>query len=1185
MSNSMEPDFAQLGLLIDEFTARVRAGERPQIDDYAARYPQFARDIRELFPTLLTMEHVGVDGSEVRVTASGKTPQQLGEYRILREIGRGGMGVVYEAEQESLGRHVAIKVLPYHALMDPKHLTRFHREARAVAQLHHSNIVPVFGVGEHEGIHYYAMQFIRGLGLDLVLDEMRRLRDSTEGAQPSEVASAIYSRHGIGSDAQQAEPFSPNNAPSEQVLVDHVELTEDANEKVAASFDQATNLGDSSGASGNSSSGSMSGYQLYKNVARIGSQVADALVCAHAQGILHRDIKPSNLLIDSSGNAWVTDFGLAKTLEEDLTHTGDLVGTLRYMAPERFRGWSDPRSDVYSLGLTLYEMLTLRPAFREADRAEIIRRVMYANPPRPRQIDPHIPRDLETIVLKATEKEPLSRYQTASELAEDLNRFAADKPIVARRTSMQQLLWLWCRRNPMAAVLSGVIGLLLILLAASSLAYAMHAQRSLASVLSAENSAVEANRRAEVSLFHAYVAQARSVRRTRQPGQRIESLLAISKATELLQRLQLDGDWRATLRNEAIASMSLIDLQVDRRWPGDQYGPRSSHLRWAIDSTVERYARELEGGDVAVYRMVDNELLMRFSGEPHAGKVRPYFEFSSDGRYLGQYAVAKDGQTIVRLFDLVDQRPMFDKPLASIGEAYWRQIAFSPDSQHFLYQAPDMSLQIVSLPSLETRSVPIDNCLSYMSFSPDGKYLAVDVAYTTVWVANTETMELACRFEHPAEVTAVAWSMDGSLLAAACGDKVTYVWQIFDSSQPIAKCIGHTGAVRNVAFGPDSMLVTTSWDQTTRLWNALSGEELMRTESFGGRRFSADGQWLGFEYAGQSIGRFRLIGGSECRLLGGLNVGSSSVVQGLSFSKDSSLLASTAGKELAIWDTSIGDCLERNTTYDSTSTVSFHPESSELFVCGGKGLDRWKVNRDEATSAFLGLTDRTTLLTSNGGTTPAASRIRLNRVFVSEVYDGAARIVNLNTPNRTVEIHDNDWMNSPALSPNGKWASAGSWKTPHWSVWDTTTGEEIVRRPTRLDGAAVTFSPDSQWLLVREADEVNFVSTSDWESKSTLRRDQPGYANVAISLDMKLLAITDMSYVKLYNFSTKELLAILRGPNDVQLSTLHPNAAAICFSPNARFLAVGTYQDLIQLWDLDLVQTNLQQLGLDWEEL
>lgn len=382
-----------VGQVADEYTDRVNRGERVEIEEYAERYPLIAAVLRQMLPSLglvgklnsLTMAAQHGIGSTIT------PPEYLGEYHILREIGRGGMGVVYEAQQKSLGRRVALKVLPFHRLMDPLYLKRFQREAQAAARLHHTNIVPVFGVGELEGIHFYAMQFIVGQGLDRVIKER-------------------------------------------------------TDQKVSAALSD------------------QSFSQFCRSVARIGVQIAEALAYAHSQGILHRDIKPSNLLLDSAGTVWVTDFGLAKAdSTEDLTHTGDLVGTLRYAAPERLAGQSDARSDVFSLGLTLYELLTLRPAYDEKSQGRLVQQVTAAEPPPPRRLDRRIPRDLNTIIQKATAREPERRYATATEMSRDLQRFMEDRPIEARRASHLEQIWRWCRRNPALAGLTAAFFAALIL--------------------------------------------------------------------------------------------------------------------------------------------------------------------------------------------------------------------------------------------------------------------------------------------------------------------------------------------------------------------------------------------------------------------------------------------------------------------------------------------------------------------------------------------------------------------------------------------------------------------------------------------------------------------------------------------------------------------------------------------------
>ena len=402
-----------IDILAEEFAERCRQGEGPSISEYAERCPDLANEIRALFPAIVMIEQVKQESeSGDTIPAASAMPSlqtdQLGDFRILREIGRGGMGIVYEAAQQSLARRVALKVLPPGALMTSTHVQRFEREARAAARLHHTNIVPVFGVGDQDGVHYYVMQLIEGQGLDQILSRL---------AERTQEQSTVAGR-------------GPRPA-----VDTHPEPTD-------AGVDPPPFLRYGTSA-------------YWRQVADIGRQVADALRYAHAHGILHRDIKPGNLLVEKDGTVWVADFGLAKIAEQDdVTQPGDVIGTLRYMAPEQFNGEADTRSDICSLGLTLYELLTLRPAYGEEERSRLIRQIMHQEPRAPRRLDARIPADLETIVLKATAREPGRRYQAAGELADDLERFLDGVPIRARKISPLEWFSRWCRRNPAVATLS-----------------------------------------------------------------------------------------------------------------------------------------------------------------------------------------------------------------------------------------------------------------------------------------------------------------------------------------------------------------------------------------------------------------------------------------------------------------------------------------------------------------------------------------------------------------------------------------------------------------------------------------------------------------------------------------------------------------------------------------------------------
>ena len=454
-----DTELEELETLADEFTERLRRGENPPVTEYVEKYPALAEEIRELFPTIAAMERLKVHKEHAgtgKASLGAAQLDRLGDFRIIREIGRGGMGIVYEAEQESLGRPVAIKVLPRQALLDTKHLRRFKREARIAANLHHTNIVEVFGVGEDEGFHYYVMQYIHGAGLDKIVSRLARAdredlaRAQTERSDPTEPATGH-----AGQLRNVVHQFL--DQPTEPVEAPHVAPT--AKEPVPRSASTERSAPPPVLASS-------VGREHWRDVARIGLQVADALQYAHSQGTLHRDIKPANLLVDDAGVVWVTDFGLAKAVQsDDVTQSGDITGTLRYMAPEQFDGRADARSDIYSLGLTLYELLTLQPAFDDTNRSNLIRKITHTSPTPPRRLNPAIPRDLETAILKAMARDPDRRYQSAGDLGADLQSFLEDRPIQARRASAVERLWRWCRRNPAVASLASATLLLLVMIA------------------------------------------------------------------------------------------------------------------------------------------------------------------------------------------------------------------------------------------------------------------------------------------------------------------------------------------------------------------------------------------------------------------------------------------------------------------------------------------------------------------------------------------------------------------------------------------------------------------------------------------------------------------------------------------------------------------------------------------------
>ncbi len=386
--------------------------------------------------------HAGSDHLSLGLASPGPSAPlgELGDFRLLREIGRGGMGTVYEAHQISLNRRVALKVLPLASALDPKHLARFKQEAQAAAQLHHTNIVPVFAVGAERGVHYYAMQLIEGQSLAAIIAELQQANDSgteARGAPASALLDGIAAAAGPDYPAPAATAIFP--------------ATPDAEEPPPTAEAPAAPETAPIAAANISTDRSIKSQRFFRRVAHVGVKAAEALQHAHDVGVVHRDVKPANLLLDSRGNVWVTDFGLALFKDNSgLTMTGELLGTLRYMSPEQTfakRGLVDHRADIYSLGATLYELATLQPVFAGSDRQELLHNIAYEEPRRPRAVNKGVPIELETIILKALGKNPEDRYATAQEMADDLQRFLQDKPVLARRPSLAERTRKWARRH------------------------------------------------------------------------------------------------------------------------------------------------------------------------------------------------------------------------------------------------------------------------------------------------------------------------------------------------------------------------------------------------------------------------------------------------------------------------------------------------------------------------------------------------------------------------------------------------------------------------------------------------------------------------------------------------------------------------------------------------------------------
>jgi serine/threonine protein kinase len=396
-------DTSRVVAALEEYQEALRAGHPLDRVEFLEAHGEMAERLAQYLDALEMIQSAAGEATPASGSGTGRASlapgEILGDFRILREVGRGGMGVVYEAEELRIpARRLALKVLPVSSALDPRALRRFRVETQAAACLNHPNIVPVFSAGCDRDIPFFAMPLINGRSLAEIL------RTRRAGQEPTKMS-----------------PLPPSTGDDPEVP-----------------------------------------WPLA--VARLGLQAAAALEHAHELGVIHRDIKPSNLIVDAQGRLWVTDFGLARINCHDAgpTSTGDLVGTLRYMSPEQIRGEpgaADPRVDIYALGVTLYEAVTLRSIFQAGDRSSLIDRILNDEPPAPRTIARDVPRDLETIILRAIDKVPAGRYSTARALAEDLRSFLEDRPICARRLSLVERALRWAKRHraPIATAAAGIL--------------------------------------------------------------------------------------------------------------------------------------------------------------------------------------------------------------------------------------------------------------------------------------------------------------------------------------------------------------------------------------------------------------------------------------------------------------------------------------------------------------------------------------------------------------------------------------------------------------------------------------------------------------------------------------------------------------------------------------------------------
>ena len=1057
-------------LIEEEFIVRANCGDAPSLEEYQLRFPDVVFD--------LDTARVGRE----QPPPAAPPLQRLGDYRILREIGRGGMGVVYEAEQLALGRHVALKVLPGEALAHPQLVDRFQREARAAAQLHHTNIVPVFGVGEADGRYFYAMQFIAGAGLDDLLKELQALRtsstsesrsdiDASEGKPNSPAATPNVARSLLQGDL--AQTFVPGSARGDTAatVVPRTGTGPDGSESPTEPQAHSDTAADGSSAS--VLLGEDAGSQLTSNrrtlwhaVARIGVQAADGLDYAHQRGILHRDIKPANLILDQQGIVWITDFGLARIeSEENLTRTGDVMGTLRYMPPEALEGSNDGRSDIFSLGLTLYELLCLQPGYNENERSRLIQSIMEANVQPLREVEPGVPRDLETIVHKCLDREPSGRYQSAGELRDDLERFLHDEPIQARRVSLLERLIRWSRRNKgVAASLATILLLLLSAAIISSLAAARFNQL-------AQDKEDLADQREEQRLA-AYSARDEAQLRRREADaakERAEQLaeqnrrqLYTSQMLVAAEALKIDtgiGRVRQILENW-IPKPGETDLrgwewyylqglchQEEASLPNNVAKVRG--LAWSQSGDGLLVAHN--GSRFSEY--ASDWVSVRHRVEAFRGAIG--VAWNRDRTRLA--ASGYDGQ--FRIFSWPDGEMLVERTLTRRYEGLgWssngRWVACACDDRpHLLVLQADNGEEVLRL--------NVDGNAPSFAFHPTEPRLAFRDGWTTRVVEIPDGSELAS-FEYPrvGQMTAIGWSPDGSQLVECIPGSV----RIRDmESGEVTHESPASGRLSSVVWHDQGGIAVASWDGTASILNPVTGEIV--------RKFRGHRNWV-TRLAWSPDGERLATGGpSEPPRIWNPNrqTGDFSVPgfywSGSSWSPDSRTLAMAVQHRIHFWNVD-----DRREVFDRrialpedqrVITVEYSPDGKRLAYIQERGRiavlnpangDIIRV-LNEGTEQRMTASQSTQLLSWSADGRRLAAMLPTGEATLWDVATG--EIVTQQRPTGSVNLL------SVALHPDGKRIAMGTTGGVH--LWEENATEVCALSDSWAPGVA--WALDGRWVI------------------------------------------------------------------------------------------------------------------------
>jgi|GEM_PF-1161391 len=1080
----------------DRFTEQVKQGLSPSVEQYAKQYPQIADIIRQVFPALAVLDSP-TPLVQPQGDGDGVVTGQIGEFRIFGELGRGGMGVVYEAEQLSIGRRVALKVLPFAAMLDKQQLNRFKNEVRAAGTLDHPNIVSVFSVGTERGVHYYAMQLIEGPSLaELIANLRHSLGTATDPVGANEgcmKTRAVTSTH--FSPIELLHPLPTDTDRDMQAVISTV-----------PEFDTT---------------------EYFRNVALLGIQAAQALGYAHQNGIIHRDIKPGNLLLDASGKIWIADFGLAR-IEADagMTMTGDLLGTLRYMSPEQASGERavvDHRTDIYSLGATLYELLTLCPVFNGTDRQILLQQVAIDEPQPPQRLNKGIPTDLETIVLKALAKSPSERYPSAQELANDLQAFLDNKSICARRPTLLHRVIKWSRRHQ-GLVTSATILLVLVTIGMA------------------------------VSTFRISREQGRTANALNQSQANYEEAEAARE--DLLEA----HDETKRERNEALRLRDQIRYQLyvsqmnlaERAWEEGNVG---RVLELLAGQTPEQTGDiDLRGWEWHYQWRLCHTDLRTLPGKSRCVAFSP----------MGQLLASGDDKDTVTIWDTSSGKAIRSFRMNDGHPYRVDSVAFSPDGQLLATGGAPNSLPLKSVSEGQlVQSLHVSPGFgSSVAFRSDGQFLAVGGSTGVVSLWDPLSGKQRQSFKKvAANIHSVAFSPDGNLLAVGTGNRHREpeqggisLWDPLVGKERL-RFETQSASVNSLAFGPSGkQLASGGRDGSLKLWAPSDGKLVRSMVAHTGGVTD-----VAFNPSGQSLvtcgtgGTLKFWDPGDGRVLQTLK-GHTSTVHGLEYSSDGELLASASDEGIKLWDKASRQepqSLIGHPHY--VHNVAFSPDG-QLLASGGQESEVmiWSTTQDRPK------------LTLNGHVGPI-SHVAFSHSTLATADDTAVKLWDPDTGQERCVFLGSNNISSVSLSQSGNLLALGDGDGT-LRIWDTHN-ERALQNIEGNSGSilSLTFSPDERRLASCSAD--NRVRIWDTDNGRQLRSFVIKGAKIkslAYSPDGQLLATCNRDGLKIWDEREGRLLHQLKGHTDVVLDA--------AFNPNGNRLASCSADGTVKLWDVSTGQ-------------